>query len=328
LLIRRLIEFRETGVVCALFVVFIAVSIIEPRFWSLDTLRMIAITVPLILVAAVGQMAVIVSRHVDLSIGSIMAFSAIVGGMIFRDYPDLPVVVGVLAALAAGALLGLFNGLLVTKFHLPSIIVTLATLSFFRGLVFLLSGGRQIDPNHIPEEIVALSQASFLGLPWIVIIALAVTLLVYVLLHHLQIGRQIYAAGSAPESARLRGVPIDRVTVFVFVLSGFVSGLCGILYASRFGYVNPGITGVGFEFVVIAAVIIGGVSINGGVGTLTGVLLGVLLLGTVSVALPVIGVSGFWQSAIYGAIILVALIIDRTVRLVATGRASPLRWRT
>jgi rhamnose transport system permease protein len=292
----------------------ICVGLIEPRFLTVETLRIVLLAVPLIMVAAMGEMMVLVARHVDLSIGSILGFSAIAAGMVFRDRPDLPLFVGFAVAIVSGGLLGFFNGLIVTIFELPAIIVTLGTLSLYRGLLFILSGARQIDPNDIPEPLIRMAQTSPIGIPWIVIIGFVVALATYLFLTYSQVGRQIYAIGSNPVAAPLRGIRVMPVTILVFTLSGALAGLAGIIYAARFGYVNPGITGVGFEFTVIAAVVIGGVSINGGVGTVLGTILGVLLLGAVQVALPVLGVSGFWQNAIYGGIILIALVIDRTVR--------------
>jgi rhamnose transport system permease protein len=305
---------REAGIAVIVVLFALAAGAVEPRFLTAETARVVLLAIPLILVAAMGQMMVIVARHVDLSIGSILGFSAIVAGIIFRDHPQWPLAIGFVAAILIGAGLGLFNGLIVAIFKLPSIIVTLGTLSLYRGILFTLSGGRQIDSNDIPEPLIRMAQTSPIGIPWIVIIAFAVALVTHCFLMHSQIGRQIYAIGSNPVAARLRGIWIFPVTVLVFTLSGALAGLAGIFYAARFGYVNPGITGVGFEFTVIAAVVIGGVSINGGVGSVLGTALGVLLLGAVTVALPIIGISGFWQNAVYGAIILIALVIDRTVR--------------
>ena len=305
---------REAGIAVMLVLFLICVGLIEPRFLTVETLRIVLLAVPLIMVAAMGEMMVLVARHVDLSIGSILGFSAIAAGMIFRDRPDLPLFVGFAVAIISGALLGFFNGLIVTIFELPAIIVTLGTLSLYRGLLFILSGARQIDPNNIPEPLIRMAQTSPIDVPWIVIIGFVVAFATYLFLTYSQVGRQIYAIGSNPVAAPLRGIRVTPVTILVFTLSGALAGLAGIIYAARFGYVNPGITGVGFEFTVIAAVVIGGVSINGGVGTVLGTVLGVLLLGAVQVALPVLGVSGFWQNAIYGGIILIALVIDRTVR--------------
>jgi rhamnose transport system permease protein len=235
--------------------------------------------------------------------------------MMFRDLPDWPILVAVLAAILVGAGLGFINGFIVVALNLPSIIVTLGTLSLYRGLVFLVSSSRQVDPQYIPKSLIQMSQVSPIpGIPWIVIIAFLIALATYLFLDHTRLGRQIYALGSNPVAAPLRGVRVVPVTLLVFTLSGALAGVTGIIYASRFGYVNPGITGVGFEFTVIAAVVIG-VSINGGVGTVLGTILGTVLLGMVNVALPILGVSAFWQDAIYGAVIIVALLIDRSVRL-------------
>ena len=311
LLLRR----REAGIAIMIVLFCSVVGLIQPRFVSLETLRIILLAVPLIMIAAMGEMLVIVARHVDLSIGSILGFSSIVAGMMFRDMPQTPLIVGFLVAVAVGAALGFANGLLVTAFKLPSIIVTLGTLSLYRGLLFIVSGARQVDPQYIPRSLIEMSQTSpIFGVPWIVIIAFVVALLTYGFTTHTRIARQIFALGSNPAAAPLRGIRVAPVTLLVFTLSGALAGLAGIGYASRFGYVNPSITGVGFEFTVIAAVVIGGVSINGGVGSVAGTVLGVLLLGCVNVALPILGVSAFWQDAIYGAVILIALVIDRSVR--------------
>jgi rhamnose transport system permease protein len=315
-LIGLLFQRREAGNFVMIVLFALVVGLIQPRFLSLETLRIVMLAVPLVMIAAMGQMMVIVARHVDLSMGSILGFSSIVAGMMFRDLPQVPIIIAVLVAITLGAGLGLLNGLIVTLFKLPSIIVTLGTMSLYRGFVFLVSSARQVDPQYIPKVLIQMSQTSpILDIPWIVIIAFATALVAYLFLDHTRIGRQIYALGSNPVAAPLRGIRVVPVTLLVFALSGGLAGLAGVMYASRFGYVNPGITGVGFEFTVIAAVVIGGVSINGGVGTVAGTVLGVILLGMVNVALPILGVSAFWQQAIYGAVIIIALLIDRSVRL-------------
>lgn len=306
---------REAGIAVMLVLFCLVVGAIQPRYLTLETLRIVMLAVPLILIAGMGQMMVLVARHVDLSIGSMMAFSAIVAGQVFRDMPEVPWWLGFFIAMGTGAALGLFNGIVVTLFRLPAIIVTLGTLSLFRGLLFIVSDARQVDPQFIPRPLIEMSQTSpIFGIPWIIFIAFGVALATYLFLNHTRLGRQIYAIGSNPDAAPLRGIRAVPVTLLVFTLSGILSGLAGVMYASRFGYVNPSITGVGFEFTVIAAVVVGGVSINGGVGTVLGTVLGVVFLGAVSVALPILGISGFWQDAIYGAVIIIALLIDRSVR--------------
>jgi len=316
---------REAGVAAMLAALVLGVTLIEPRFAAPASLEILVAALPLLLVGAVGQLVVMLARHVDLSVGSMLGLCAIVAGIVMREHPHWPLAAGFAVAIGCGALLGLLNGLLVALFALPAIIVTLGTLSLFRGIVFIVSGGRQIDPHQIPLALIRLAQDAPLGLSWIVWIALAVALAVHLLLAQARVGRDIHALGSNPRAAALRGLPVRALTVLVFVLSGALAGLAGELYAARFGYVNPAITGVGFEFTVIAAVVIGGTSIRGGVGSVGGVLLGVLSIAAVQVALPVLGVSGYAQSALYGAVIVLALIIDRAAQRAAQRGAEGAR---
>lgn len=306
---------RESGILVMIVLFCLIVGFYKPQFLSLSSLRIVLLLTPLILIGAMAQMLVLVARHVDLSIGSMLGFSAMVVGLMYREFPDIWWIVGFPVAILTGATLGLFNGLLVTIFKLPSIIVTLGTLSIYRGLTFIISDARQINRSVIPTELKAMSRTSpVFDIPWIILLAFGVAVMTYFLARHTQLGRQIYALGSNPKAAPLRGISVTKVTLIVFALAGALSGLAGILYASRWGFVNPSNTGAGFEFQVIAAVIIGGASINGGVGTVLGTVLGVLLLGFVAAALPLLGIPGSTQNAIQGAVILIALLIDRSVR--------------
>jgi rhamnose transport system permease protein len=313
--LRSILVRRETGIAVMIVLFTVVVSLYKPQFFTLNSLRVILLLTPLVMIAAMGQMLVLVARHVDLSIGSMLGLSAMVTGMMFRDMPGIPWGLGFVVAIGIGALLGLVNGALVTLFRLPAIIVTLGTLNLYRGLTFIVSNARQVDRQFIPSELKAMSQTSpVLGIPWIIFMAFAVALATYWFAMHTRVGRQIFALGSNPVAAPLRGVKANEVTLLVFTISGALAGLAGIMYASRWGFVNPSNTGFGFEFQVIAAVVIGGVSINGGVGSVLGVVLGVLLLGCVSSALPLLSIPGTVQSAIYGLVIIVALVIDQTVR--------------
>ena len=319
-LLRTIFLRREAGIAVMIVLFCLAVGAVKPQFLTLDQLRIILLLTPLIMIGAMGQLLVIVARHVDLSIGSMLGVSAMVSGMLYRFDAtwfgmDVPWWTGIPLSIAVGALLGLGNGVLVTLFRLPAIIVTLGTLSLYRGLTFIISNAKQIDRQWIPAELKALSQTSpIFGIPWIIFIAFGVALLTYVFVMHTRVGRQIFALGSNPVAAPLRGIKVTQVTLLVFSIAGALSGLAGILYASRWGFVNPSNTGSGFEFQVIAAVVIGGASINGGVGTVLGTVLGVLLLGCVAAALPLLGIPGTSQAAIYGAVILIALVNDRSVR--------------
>ena len=306
---------REMGILVVIILFCLAVGIVKPRFLALDNFRTMLMLVPLIMIVAMGQMLVIIARHVDLSVGSTLGFAAMMTALMFKTAPDIPWYLGFLVAIGIGAVLGFMNGLTVIVFRLPAIIVTLGTLYLYRGLTFIASGAKQIDRQFIPGPLKAMSaNAPNFWFPWILIIALAVVLITYWFANHSRLGRQIYAIGSNPVAAPLRGIPVTAVTLTVFSISGALAGLAGIMYASRWGFVNPSNTGWGFEFQVIAAVVIGGVSINGGVGSVLGVVLGVLLLGCVSSALPLLAIPGTVQSAIYGLVIIVALVIDQSVR--------------
>ncbi len=313
--LRSILLRREAGIALMIVLFTIAVSLYKPQFFTLNSLRVILLLTPLVMIAAMGQMLVLVARHVDLSMGSMLGLSAMITGMMFRDMPQIPWPLGFVVAIGVGTLLGLVNGALVTVFSLPAIIVTLGTLNLYRGLTFIVSNARQVDRQFVPSALKAMSQTSpILGIPWIIFMAFAVALATYWFTMHTRVGRQIFALGSNPVAAPLRGIKVTQVTLLVFAISGALSGLAGIMYASRWGFVNPSNTGFGFEFQVIAAVVIGGVSINGGVGSVLGVVLGVLLMGCVAAALPLLGIPGTAQGAIYGAVILVALLIDRSVR--------------
>ena len=306
---------REAGIFLMMILFCLAVGAVKPQFLTINSLRIILLLVPLIMIGAMGQMLIIVARHVDLSIGSILGLTAMASGMMFRYEPDIWWQLGFVLSIGTGALLGLFNGLLVTLFRLPAIIVTLGTLNLYRGITFIMSDAKQIDRQYVPSALKEMSQNSpIFGIPWIIFMCFGIAALTYWFAMDTRIGREIFALGSNPTAAPLRGINVTKVTLVVFTISGALSGLAGIMYASRWGFVNPSNTGSGFEFQVIAAVVIGGVSINGGVGTVQGTALGVLLLGCVSAALPLLGIPGTTQSAIYGAVILIALLIDRLVR--------------
>jgi rhamnose transport system permease protein len=317
---KRWYQFREIGISATAVLAFVIIAIIEPRFLMYQNLRSVMLYIPLIVVVAMGQMMVIITRNIDLSVGSILGFSGIAVGLLFIKYSNFSILLSFVLGVVIGAALGAFNGLLITKLKLPAIIVTLGTLNLYRGLLFIISGGRQIDPNYIPEKLIRLSQTSLVVIPWIVIFAAVIAVLTALFIKFSHIGRELYAIGSNPSAALLRGINVQGVLLLIFTLSGACAGFAGIMYASRFGYVNPGMTGVGFEFTVIAATIIGGTSVAGGSGSVLGTVIGCVLLGIVNTALAVLGVSAFWQQAMYGIIIIAALLIDKTIqnRVMAT----------
>lgn len=313
----RLSRFREIGIIIFLLAVVGITLVFKPNFLRPINIRSILLWIPLLVIIASGEMMVIITRGIDVSVGSMLAFASIVVGMIFRDNPGFNIYVGVLIGILIGAVLGSINGLLIAWAKIPPIITTLGTLSVYRGFVFIVSGGRQIDPNHIPTPLIRWSQRGPFGfqwVPWVVIVAVVVALLAAVFMKYSQRGRNIYAIGGNPEAAKLRGIPVQSTIFLVYMLTGAACGLAGILYASRFGFVNPGETGVGFELTVVAAAVVGGTNMFGGSGTVLGVFLGSLLLGTINVALSVLGVASTWQLAVYGFVILLAVMVDAIIQ--------------
>jgi rhamnose transport system permease protein len=267
----------------------------------------------------------IISRNVDLSLGAILGFAGYLVGLIFGANPEFPIFLGILIAIGIGALLGLLNGVIVTAFKIPSVIVTLGTMYLYRGVIFYANGGRLIENYKIPRALIRLSQvnASVIGVPYSIIIALAFALLVAFFLRRLRLGRDIYAAGNNPRAAETRGISLKKINILVFVLAGALSGFASMIFMSRIGFMDPGSAGRGLEFTAIAAVVIGGCSMGGGVGTTLGTVIGCLLLGVINNAISITGISGYWQEAIYGFIIILSVIADNYIKKGLGGSKMP-----
>ena len=314
-LARKLIALREVGTGVLLIGVVLAALTRNPHFLDVKNLNSILLWIPLLVVVGMGQMMVILTRGIDVSVGSTMGVAGIAVGMLFRDHPGMNIYVGAGIGFVIGALLGSVNGALISWAKIPPIIATLGTLSAYRGLTFILCKGEQIDSNNIPEALTNWALNGPLTIQgvtfnWLIVWALVAALITAYFLKWTRTGRNVYAIGSHPDAARLRGIPVSRVTFLIYSVCGGLAGLAGVLYASRYGFVNPGTAGVGFELTVIAAVVIGGTNVLGGSGTVFGVLLGSLLLGTINVALAVLGIDAAWQMLVYGLVILIALTVD------------------
>ncbi|CAN5560498.1 ABC transporter permease [soil metagenome] len=320
-----LLKVRELSTLALLILVIAVTAIKEPRFLGSGSVESVLLWIPLLAVVGIGQMMVIVTRGIDVSVGSMVGLTAMAAGMVFRSSPGLPVPVVTLIAIAVGLAAGAINGGLIAYAKIPPIITTLGTLSAFRGLVFILSSGKQVDSNDLPD---ALANWTLHGpvtifgvnLSWLFVISLVVMGVFAWVLKQTRFGRNVFAFGSNPNAARLRGVNTAKTEFWVYALTGALCGLGGVMYASRFAFVNPASAGQGLELVIIAAVVIGGTNIIGGSGSVLGILLGCTLLGTINVALSVTKVDATWQSMIYGLVILVAVVIDAALRkrMVAT----------
>jgi rhamnose transport system permease protein len=239
-------------------------------------------------------------------------------GILFRDHHIDTVGVGVIAGMGIGAVLGAFNGVLIAFCRVPPIVATLGTMGLFRGLTYIVSQGNQINAYELPPTIDRWSMQGPLGhptlFPWLVVLSLVAAGFAFLFLRFSRTGRGIYSIGGNPDAARLRGIRVQGLIFLVYAIAGLCSGLAGVLYSSRYGTINPGQIGSGFELIVISAVVVGGVSVFGGSGTIPGVVLGALLLGTIYTALTALDVPEAWQNTSYGLVILAAAIFDDFVR--------------
>jgi rhamnose transport system permease protein len=315
---RRLTEWvfrvREIGILVALLALIAVTAIMEPRFIEADSLRNLALNASIFAILAAGQTLVIITRNVDLSVGSVLGLAAFMAGDLLSSNPGLPIPIVIALGMLLGAGCGVLNGVLVTFGQVPALVVTLGTLYAFRGLAFLWTSGRQVNAETLPDPFLNLGTGSVLGIPTLALIALVVVVIVGQCLRDFRAGRELYAIGSNPDGARLAGVRSERRVFSAFVLSGALAGLAGVLFTARFGTVDA-TAGNGYELTVISATVVGGVAIFGGIGSVYGAGLGALLLTTITSSLIVLKVEAFWQMAAIGALLLLAIAFDRLVGL-------------
>jgi rhamnose transport system permease protein len=295
-----------------------AVGLLTPSFVSPNNLRGLVNDTAILVMMALGQMTVILTKCIDLSVAANVAFTGVVVALVNAAFPDIPIPLIMLLAIAIGLVLGAFNGIMVWLVGIPSIVVTLGTLSIYRGLAFIASGGTSIVGHLMSPGFIAVPRMQVLGIAAMTWFAVIVVIVIALLLRVTRVGRAFFAAGGNPVAAVYAGINVRRTQFVAFCISGAISGFCGYLWASKYTIAYVDIAS-GFELQVIAACVIGGVSISGGIGTATGAVLGALFLGVVTNALPVIHVSPFWQLAISGIAILAAVIIN-TVRERRVGR--------
>ena len=309
-----LARFRELGIVLALVIVVGAATLDNHLFLSAANVQQILAGSAIIALLAIGETIVIITRNVDLSIGSVLGISAYATGVLYVHHPDVALPVVFLVALGIGAVCGAANGLIVTVARVPSLVVTLGTLYIIRGIDGAWAGGNQVNASMLPDSFNKIGYATILGIPylgWIAIIAVAVATYA---MRSFRTARDFYAIGSDPDAARLAGIPVGSRVFLAFVLSGAIAGVTGALWLSLYASVDA-IAGVGYEFQVIAAVVVGGVAIFGGSGTVLGAALGALLLYTINSALVVVNVSSFWSMALSGGLLLAAIAFDRLIAL-------------
>lgn len=309
----RLIRAREFSIVIAVAIVVIVATVKNPEFlFSVDGYRNFWLTPSLLLLMAVGQAVVLITRNVDLSVGSILGLTAYLTGRLFIDIPGIPIIAVMFIAIIAGGVLGLINGALVAFAKVPALVITLGTMYVYRGLNVWWMGAERINASDMPKPFLKLGTQQILSIPVLTIIAVVVLAAVAWWLRNTRAGRENYAIGSDPDAAHLYGLPVTKRVLTAFILSGALSGLAGVLYAARYGTINSQV-GSGWELNAVGAAVIGGVAIFGGVGTAWGAAIGAVLLLTINRALPVIGVPDFWQRAVVGGLIIGAIVLDRVM---------------
>lgn len=263
----------------------------------------------ILIMLALGQMVVIVTRCIDLSVASNLALTGMVVATINTIVPDLSIIILLLIAIVFGGVLGAINGVLVWKLDIPPIVVTLGTLTIYRGIIFLISDGHWINAHEMSDSFTAFPRYLFLGIPMLSWTAVMMIGVFYVLVNRTPLGRSFFAVGGNPHAAVYTGISVGYSRFLAFTISGMVAGICGYLWVSRYAVAYVDIAG-GFELEVIAACVIGGISIAGGIGSVGGAVLGALFLGIVKNALPVVNISPFWQLAISGSAIIIAVAFN------------------
>jgi rhamnose transport system permease protein len=300
---------RDAKLALLTLALLVAVTLAFPGFATPRQLAGVLDDTAILLMVALGQMLVILVRGIDLSVAANLALCGMLAALFNRAFPEAGVTPVLLLTILAGGLLGAFNGLLVWKLRLPPIVVTLGTMSVYRGVIYLLSKGAWVNENEMTREFLAFTRAQFLGLTTLAWMSLLCAAGFMFALRHVRAARDFYAAGGNPEAAAYSGVDAGRVQFVAYVVCGAIAGMCGYLWVARYAVAYTDIA-LGFELQVIAACLIGGVAIAGGAGTALGVLLGCLFLGIIRGSLPLVGISAFWQMFINGVVIVVAVLMS------------------
>jgi rhamnose transport system permease protein len=321
-----LMRLREAGIVFFILVLVAAVSIRSPYFFSIDNFRDILLNISILSIVALAQAMVIITGGIDLSVSSTIGLVAMMVAFVVARLAGFPPWLALPLGMLLGCVLGSVNGLLIAGGGLPPIIATLGTFSIYRGLVFFYSGGTWINAFELPAAFKEIAKGTPLGVPNLILIAVLVVLLVFYFLNYTRLGRDIYAVGSNKLAAQMAGVRVTRTIFMVYLISGMLSGLAGVLWASRYESAQTN-TALGFELQTVAASVVGGVSVLGGSGSVPGVILGAFLLGIITNALTLVRISPFWQLAAQGLLILLAVIVDFVIsrqlqRMVAVRRRA------
>lgn len=298
----------------------LVIGALSDSFFTVENWLNILVQSSIVGIIAVGMTFVIITGGIDLSVGSILAFSAITGGMLLKQGMSIPIVI--LISLLIGTGIGLFNGVLTTRFKVPAFIVTLATMSIFRGFSMVVSDGKNqalsISKSANPALYETFKSFSNIGgkigvVPVPIIIMIIIFLIGYYILQYTTFGRNLYAIGCNREATKFSGVNVAKIETLAYTITGLLCAISGIVLNSRLGVALPN-AGIGYEMDAIGGVVIGGASLAGGEGTITGTLLGVLIIGVLNNGLNLLDVNPFYQQVVKGTVILVAVLIDQMKR--------------
>jgi rhamnose transport system ATP-binding protein len=305
--IGRLMRIRELGLVLALLIICLAVTMREPRFLQGANLEQVALSATLVCIVALGEALVIIARQIDLSVGAIVATSAFISAGWLEHHPNESILFVLLLGCAVGGALGVVNGLVVTAFRIPAIVATLGTLAMYRGGVIVLAAGRQISATVLPDTYGDIARLHVAGVPLLVWLTVLFTVGFGLAARFTRTGRNLYALGSNQESARFAGISEQRHIALVFILSGLLCGLVGVLWGSRFGTVDA-VIAPDLHLQAISAVVVGGVSIFGGSGSVYGAALGAVIFAVLQNGVQLLGINRFWLQAVLGATIVVTVV--------------------
>lgn len=306
---KRMFKMHEISIVLLLLIYIAIVGMINPSFVQFNSLSLVMKSSVILVVLAIGQSFVLFTKNIDVSVGSSMGLSAAVCGMLLTN--GYNAFLAILAAILLGAIIGFINGIGVAKFRVPAIIMTLGMLGIIRGTMLIFTGGKWIE--DIPNDFKQLSSLVILRLPVTVWSVFIILFILYLFLMKVSYGRYFYAVGDNEDGARLVGIPVDKVKIYAFIISGISAGLAGCVFVMNIGFV-PNQTGTGLELQVIAAAVLGGIHLKGGTGSIFGAALGALFLETISSSLVFLKIPAFWNNAISGFLLLLIIILDSVIK--------------
>lgn len=307
--VKSVLKAKETGIFFILVVLSLLIQIKNPIFLTFNNITDILRNTSYTLIIAIGMTFVLIAKGLDLSVGSMLAFCGLIAALCMQA--GVPVWIAIMLGLISGAAFGCVNAFCIVKLKIPAMIATLGSMYMARGLVLVITKGQSVYP--LPDAFTAFGKGNILGIPNIVILALVLSIAAHFVLNDTTYGRKVYAIGGNPETAGFAGINVAKIMASVYVISGVMAALSGIMTAARMGSGQPSV-GDGTEMTVITAVIIGGTSLNGGAGTILGTVFGALLMNVLSSGMNLVGVSAYWQKFVMGLIILLAVGFDQYQR--------------